>query len=315
MTTPDPLPRGIVTPLVTFLADDGGPDAGAMQALVDYQLDNGIHGLLAVGSTGELGNLTPEQRVRTIEIVAAAASGRAPVWAGVVGLGTTEAVLAAERAVTAGADALLVLPPMFFDSSDAELERHFTLVAEAVDVPLVAYDVPPRTPRKIPSAVIAALAESGVLRGVKDSSGDLTAGRLTVEATQGVEGFRRYIGSEITIDAAFTLGFDGIVPGFANVLPRPAVEIFDAHVGGDAAGASAAQRGFLELFEILRIALPGAGGPAAAVNALKVGTAVALGLPTPAISEPMAQPDAEFAGAVAAVVQPLLAAARARVEA
>jgi 4-hydroxy-tetrahydrodipicolinate synthase len=283
-----------------------------MAALVDYQLDNGIHGLLAVGSTGELGNLTDEQRVRTVEIVAEAVAGRAPVWAGVVGLGTTDAVRAARSAAAAGADALLVLPPMFFDSSDDELERHFTLVAEAVDVPLVAYDVPPRTPRKIPSSVVASLAASGVLRGVKDSSGDLTGGRLTVEATRGVDGFRCYIGSEITMDAAFTLGFDGIVPGFANVLPGPAVAVFDAHRALDAAGALAAQREFLELFEILRIALPGAGGPAAAVNALKVGSALALGLPTPAISEPMVQPSAEFVRAVAAVVEPLLAATTAK---
>lgn len=307
MAHPEPLPRGIVTPLVTFIAPDGGPDTAAMGALVDYQIDNGIHGLLAVGSTGELGNLTDDQRVETIEIVAAASAGRVPVWAGVVGFGSTDAVIAARRAVAAGADALLVLPPMFFDSSDSELERHFSLVAEAVDVPIVAYDVPPRTPRKLPSQVIANLAQQGVLQGVKDSSGDLTAGRLTVELTSGIAGFRPYVGSEITLDAAFLLGFQGIVPGFANVLPRPAVEIFEAHDGGERAAAHAAQVRYLELFEILRVALPGAGGPAAAVNALKIGAAHALGLSTPAISEPMVQPTAEFVERVVGIVSRLLA--------
>jgi 4-hydroxy-tetrahydrodipicolinate synthase len=302
MSTPHPLPRGIVTPLVTFLADSGGPDVASMRALVDYQIDNGIHGLLAVGSTGELGNLTEDQRVETIEIVVAAAAGRVPVWAGVVGQGTTDAVIAARRAVGAGADALLVLPPMFFDSSDAELERHFSLVHEAVDVPLVAYDVPPRTPRKIPGAVIASLAAKGVLQGVKDSSGDLTAGRLTVELTRDIEGFLAYVGSEITLDAAFTLGFDGIVPGFANVLPRPSVDVFEAYDRGDRAAAFAAQRQYLDLFEVLRVALPGAGGPAAAVNALKIGAAHALGLATPRISEPMTQPTTEFVERVTGIV-------------
>ncbi|WP_308800039.1 dihydrodipicolinate synthase family protein [Agromyces silvae] len=300
MITPDALPRGIVTPLVTFLDADGEPDAAAMAALVESQLAAGIHGLLAVGSTGELGTLTPARRARTIEIVADAVDGRVPVWAGVVGHGTDDAVLAAREAENAGAGALLVLPPMFFDSSDTELERHFTLVADAVDVPVVAYDVPPRTPRKLPAGVIANLARSGVLAGVKDSSGDLTAGRLMVDAVAGIDGFRSYIGSEITIDAAFVLGFDGIVPGFANVLPRPAVELFEAAVDGRV--DAEAQRRYLELFEVLRVPLAGGGGPATAINALKTGAAHMLGLALPPVAEPFTQPDAVFAERIAAIV-------------
>jgi 4-hydroxy-tetrahydrodipicolinate synthase len=300
MNSSTALPAGIVTPLVTFLTGDGEVDAAAMRRLVDDQLDAGIHGLLAVGSTGELGTLAPAARTRAVEIVAEAAAGRAPVWAGVVGLGTGEAVAAARDAAAAGADALLVLPPMFFDSSDAELERHFSLVRESVDLPTVAYDVPPRTPRKIPAGVIARLAERGVLSGVKDSSGDLTAGRLTIEAVSGVEGFRAYIGSEITIDAAFVLGFDGIVPGFANVLPEPAVALYDAH-RSDRVDA-AAQRRYLELFAVLRVGLAAAGGPAAAINALKVATAHVLGLPVSPMAEPLTQPTPAFAEQVAAIV-------------
>lgn len=300
MNTPDALPRGIVTPLVTFLGADGDPDAAAMTTLVESQLSAGIHGVLAVGSTGELGTLTPARRTRTIEIVADAAAGRVPVWAGVVGHGTDDAVLAARDAASAGATALLVLPPMFFDSSDSELERHFTVVAESVDLPVIAYDVPPRTPRKLPVDVVANLAAAGVLRGVKDSSGDLTAGRLMVEAVSGVDGFRSYIGSEITIDAAFLLGFDGIVPGFANVLPGPAVELFDAALSGRV--DAEAQRRYLELFEVLRVPLAGAGGPAAAINALKTGAAHVLGLPLPPVAAPFTQPDEAFAEQIARIV-------------
>lgn len=300
MNTPDALPHGIVTPLVTFLAQDGDPDPAGMAALVEHQLQAGIHGLLAVGSTGELGLLTPSQRTRTIELVAESAAGRAPVWGGVVGLGTLETVAAARDAVGAGADALLVLPPMFFDSSDDELVRHFTAVAEAVDVPVVVYDVPPRTPRKIPASVVERLARSGAIRGVKDSSGDLTAGRLTIQAVADVPGFRNYIGSEITIDAAFVLGFDGIVPGFANVLPRPAVELFDAAAAGRI--AEGAQSRYLELFEVLRVPLAGAGGPAAAINALKTGAAHVLGIEQAPVVEPFTQADPAFRDRVAEIV-------------
>lgn len=301
MTTRDALPSGIVTPLVTFLTADGDPDAAAMKTLADAQISSGIHGLLAVGSTGELGSLTPARRAKTIEIVAEAAAGRIPVWGGVAGLGTDETVVAAREAVAAGADAVLVLPPLFFDSSDGELTRHFSLVAEAVDVPVVAYDVPPRTPRKLPVGVIARLAADGALAGVKDSSGDLTAGRLMVEAVAGHEGFRTYIGSEITIDAAFILGFDGIVPGFANVLPGPAVAMYDAHRAGRS--DREAVRRYLALFDVLRVALDGAGGPAAAINALKVGAAHSLGLPVSSVAEPFAQPTEDFTARIRHIVE------------
>lgn len=300
MTTRDALPAGIVTPLVTFLTAEGEPDPAAMRALVDAQIASGIHGLLAVGSTGELGSLTPVQRTRTIEIVTDAAGGRVPVWGGVAGLGTQEAVVAARDAVAAGADAVLVLPPLFFDSADGELERHFEIVAAAVDVPVIAYDVPPRTPRKIPAQVVAALANSGALAGVKDSSGDLTAGRLMIDAVADVAGFRAYIGSEITIDAAFVLGFDGIVPGFANVLPAPAVALYEAHRAG-VPDADAVRR-YLALFEVLRVGLDGAGGPAAAINALKVGASHTLGLPVSPVAEPFTQPSEEFSDRIRRIV-------------
>jgi 4-hydroxy-tetrahydrodipicolinate synthase len=304
------LPVGIVTPLVTFFDPEGGVDRDAMTRLVDSQLDAGIHGLLAVGSTGELGGMTPSMRTAAIEIVVGAASGRAPVWAGAAGLSTAETVDAAVDAARAGADAILALPPLFFDSSDDELVRHFSMLAEAVDIPVIAYDVPPRTPRKIPMGVVVRLAEAGVLAGVKDSSGDLTAGRLTNEATAGIPGFRSYIGSEVTIDAAFVLGFDGIVPGFANVLPRPAVEIFEAWRHG--AIGREAQAEYVRLFEILRVHLAHAGGPAAAINALKVGAAHTLGLDgTPPVTEPFVQPTEEFSAAVRAVVDALVPSAHA----
>lgn len=300
--THDPVVPGIITPLVTFVDGGGDPDRAAMARLVEHQVEAGVHGLLAAGSTGELGNLTPAQRIRTTEVVAEAVAGRVPVWAGVAGLGTTDTVLAARDAAAAGADALLVLPPLFFDVSDDELVRHFSAVADAVDIPLVAYDVPPRTPRKIPVGVLVALGLSGALRGVKDSSGDLTAGRLAVAATAGIPGFRVYVGSEITMDAAFVLGFHGIVPGFANVMPAPAVRLHDAWSRGDLEAARGEQAAYLELFRILAVPLPGAGGPAAAVNAIKVATAAVLGLPLPAISEPLTQPTAQFAAAIAAVL-------------
>src|SRR5690606_1032299 len=105
------------------------------KALVEQQIAGGVAGLLVNGSTGELGNLTPAEQSAVLRAVAEATSGRLPIWAGVAGLGTADAVIAATAAEADGADALLALPPLFFDASDAELADHFRAVASAVSIP------------------------------------------------------------------------------------------------------------------------------------------------------------------------------------
>ena len=296
------LPAGIVTPLVTFVESSGFCDPKATSALIAQQLQGGVDGVLALGSTGEVGNFDAAQRSSVLRAVVAEVGGRVPVWCGVAGLGTADAIAAAVAAQDDGADALLVLQPLLFDSSPAELTTHFTAVADAVDLPVIAYDVPSRTPGKLPVPVIADLASSGVISGVKDSSGDLTAGRLLCETTKGVEGFRTYIGGEIMIDVALGLGFDGAVPGLANVLPAIAVDLHRAWTEGDTATAVRLQRRYIDLLRILDVPLAGAGAAAHAIAAIKTATANVVGLPTPRSTTPLVQPDDAFAAAVATVV-------------
>ncbi len=152
------LPSGVVTPLVVFRTDDGAPYRAATKALVEHQLAAGVHGLLVNGSTGELGHLVTAERSAVLRAVVEAAAGRVPVWAGVAGLGTTDAVTAAREAEAGGADAALVLPPLFFDTSDAELAEHFRRVAAAIGMPVLAYDVPVRAPRKLPVSLLVGLS-------------------------------------------------------------------------------------------------------------------------------------------------------------
>lgn len=297
------LPPGIITPLVTFVDRSGKPDKEATAALVDHQITGGVAGLLAVGSTGELGNLSQDQRSATIRAVVEETRGRVPVWAGVAGLGTTDTVNAARAAESEGADALLALQPLFFDASDAELGAHFRAVDAAVTIPVLAYNVPARTPRTLPTSLLRDLGEEGVLAGVKDSSGDLAVGRQLCYATTHLPEFHTYIGSEITIDAALHLGFQGAVPGLANVLPHVAVQIHDAWTAGETEGVGRAQQTYLELLRIIDAPLPAAGFSARAINAIKVATAVVLGLPVPLATTPFIQPDEGFVESVRAVVE------------
>jgi 4-hydroxy-tetrahydrodipicolinate synthase len=256
---------------------------------------------------GELGNLTPDQRQAMLETVVGAAAGRVPVWSGVAGLSTGEAVASARRAATAGADALLALPPLYFDYSDVELARHFGAISDAVQVPLLAYDIPQRSPRKLPLTLVAELAASGVLAGIKDSSADLTAARQLCFRTAEIPGFRPYIGTEVAIDAAVTLGFAGSVPGLANILPDVGVAIDAAARSGDFAAADRAQRIYLGLMQLLQIPLAAGSGLSVSTNAFKAATCRVIGLGSFHPVPPVTAPDAAFLDSVTAVLDPLLA--------
>lgn len=300
------LPTGIVTPLVAFVTDDGRPDVPAMTKLVEHQINGGVAGLLVNGSMGELGNLSPAQRRAMVAAVVQAAAGRAPVWAGVAGLGTAEALLGARDAAAEGADALLALPPLYFDYSDSELQRHFSAIANAVDVPVLAYDIPQRSPRKLPPSLVATLAADGVLRGVKDSSGDLTAARQVCLMTAGVPGFRAYIGTEIAIDLAATVGFAGAVPGLANILPDVGVAIDAAARAGDFAAAARAQRVYVGLLDLLAIPLASGSGLSVATNSFKAATGRLIGIPDFQPLPPVTAPTTEFITMVANLLDPLV---------
>jgi 4-hydroxy-tetrahydrodipicolinate synthase len=300
-----PLPLGIVTPLVAFVDERGVPDAEATTALIDHQVRGGVAAVLVNGSMGELGNLTAPQRAVMVDTVVAATAHRIPVWAGVGALGTADAIAGAVQAEQAGADALLVLPPLYFVTADAEVERHFGAVAAAVSIPVLAYDLPQRAPRKLAPESIARMGRNGVLAGVKDSSGDMTAGRRVCMQTADIPGFRCYAGTELAIDAAPALGFAGSVPGLANIFPDVAATADAAARDGDRATAERAQAVYAELFSLVGIPLDGAGASTVAFNAFKAATASVIGIPNPPTLAPMTPPTAEFLAAVAAIVDRL----------
>jgi len=291
-----------VTPLVAFTTADGSADTASMNALVEHQLNGGVAGVLVNGSMGEVGNLSETVRAAMIRTVVDAVAGRVPVWAGVAGLGTVDTAEAARKAEAGGVDALLVLPPLFFEFSDDELRRHFEVVAKSVTTPVIAYDVPPRSRRKMSTELIGRLGDDGVIAGVKDSSGSITSARAASLRTADIAGFGVYLGTEAAIDAAPALGARGSVPGIANIAPGVAVDADAGARAGKVADAEAAQRILIRLLSLLDLSAPGAGATTVAVNAFKAATAIAMGRPAPAAVEPMATPDASFVEAVRRIV-------------
>jgi len=165
-----PALRGAMTALVTPFTREGGLDLPALERLVRWQIEQGIHGLVPCGTTGEGATLDDEEKAQVVSTVVAAAGGRVPVVAG-VGSNSTRATLAAARsAAAAGADALLVVSPYYNKPNRSGMIAHYEAVAGETDLPVVVYNVPGRTGQNLGAPLILRLAEIPNVVGVKEAS-------------------------------------------------------------------------------------------------------------------------------------------------
>lgn len=245
--------RGVVTPLVTPLTDTGELDEDALGRVADEQLGAGARAVFVGGSTGEVALQPDAVRRRVVEVAVAAAAGRAPVIAGAMDTGTLRVIDHAVAAVEAGAAAVVAAPPFYIAPGVAEVVRHYELIAAAVEVPVVAYDIPAATHSPLPLPALARLAQQGTIAAFKDSSGDLAGFRRALAALRGT-GVTALTGSEVFADVAVQLGASGIVPGLGNVDPNGYPAILRAVEAGDPAAAAAEQERLIALFAIIDVA-------------------------------------------------------------
>jgi 4-hydroxy-tetrahydrodipicolinate synthase len=251
---PRPLPRfGVLVPLVTPLLPDGTVDTDSLGRLLDFQLAAGVDGLLVVGSSGESVALSAAERLRAAAHAVAHVGERAHVMLGVPTQGTLDAAAEAAALAGLGPDSLLVAAPAGLRLSDSELIGHFRTIARQADAPVVAYEVPSRVGSSLSPDLIAALAADGIIAGVKDSSGNLTAGRVMATATRPLDQFVRYTGSEELIDASLLAGYDGTIPGLANVFPRFHVELVRRAARQDWTGARDVQELIIKLLDLYHL--------------------------------------------------------------
>jgi 4-hydroxy-tetrahydrodipicolinate synthase len=253
--------RGVVPPVCTPLDSRGKVDTASLARLVEHLVNGGVHGLFALGSTGEVAYLTDEQRVTTLRTVVEAAAGRVPVLAGVIDTTTARVIDHAGAAAALGADALVATAPFYTRTHAKEIAGHFRRLRAAVDLPLFAYDIPVAVHSKLSAGLVRELAEDGTLAGLKDSSGDEGGlRRLLVElgGRGGREvgpapGFSVLTGSELTVDAALLAGADGVVPGIGNVDPAGYVRLYEAARAGDWTLAAQEQERLVELFGMVDV--------------------------------------------------------------
>jgi len=226
--------HGSIVALITPFRN-GSIDPTALQSLVEWHIEQGTHGLVPVGTTGESPTLSHDEHERVVELVVEAAARRVPVIAGAGSNSTDEAIHLAEHAARVGADAILVVTPYYNKPTQDGLFAHFKAVHDATDLPLIIYNIPGRSAVDMTVDTMAALAKLRNIVGVKDATCDLARPLLTALACG--EDFCQLSGEDITALAFLAHGGQGCISVTANVAPRQCSEMQDAWLRGDASGA------------------------------------------------------------------------------
>lgn len=255
MTTTTPAPArhpvltGAITALVTPMLLKGAVDWGALDHLVEVQIDQGIDGLCACGTTAEAATLDEAERDAIILRVVKAARGRVPVIAGTGHNSTRMTIEAHKRAQALGADFGLVVTPYYNKPTPEGLYAHYKAVAEASSLPIIMYNVPSRTGCDMQPDVIVELAALPSIQGVKEATGDL--GRLDALRSR-VDGRFALLSGDDATSCAFTLmGGDGVISVTSNVVPKAMAQLMAHARQGKLQEARAAQDALLALFDIL----------------------------------------------------------------
>jgi 4-hydroxy-tetrahydrodipicolinate synthase len=226
--------RGSMTALVTpFKA--GAFDEEAFRAHVAWQIESGTTGLVPVGTTGESPTLSHDEHKRVVEACIAEARGRAPVIAGAGSNNTAEAIDLAIHAERAGADALLVVTPYYNKPTQEGLYQHFKAVNDAVGIPIIIYNIPPRSVVDMSVETMARLFELGNIAGVKDATGDLA--RVSRQRTAMGPDFIQLSGEDMTALAYNAAGGHGCISVVSNIAPALCAQMQQASLKGDYAAA------------------------------------------------------------------------------
>jgi 4-hydroxy-tetrahydrodipicolinate synthase len=253
--------QGIFVPMLTPLSADESVDESSLRRLVDFLVEAGVHGVWAMGTTGEFAALPEAERARGVEATVDQVAGRVPVVANIGDSSTTLALRHARHAVAAGADALALTPPHYYPHSMDEMLIHFRALKEAFpDLPLLVYNIPQTVKVKMSLQTTLQLAREGTVQGIKDSQNDLRWFRLLVRGIRedGLEDqFRLFLGTRMLIDAAFVIGAHGAIPATSNVTPAAAAESWEAVVRGDMSLAARAQEVIIDYENLAEIARGG----------------------------------------------------------
>jgi 4-hydroxy-tetrahydrodipicolinate synthase len=242
---------GSIVALVTPMRDDGSIDYDALRRLIDWHVAEGTDCIGVVGTTGESPTVSVEEHCEIIRVAVEHAKGRVPIMAGAGGNSTHEAIELSRYAKKVGADCTLSVVPYYNKPSQEGIYRHFKAIAEAVDIPMVLYNVPGRTVADMQVDTVLRLAQVPGIVGIKEATGEIDRAAWLIK--QAPKGFSIYSGDDATAIALMLLGGHGNVSVTANVAPRAMHDLCMAAIEGRAREAAAIHLKLLPLHKNLFI--------------------------------------------------------------
>ena len=284
--------QGSIVAIVTPMHEDGSLDLPGLRKLIDWHIEEGTDGIVIVGTTGESPTVTVEEHCELIRVAVEHVAGRIPVIAGTGGNSTAEAIELTRHAKSVGANASLQVVPYYNRPTQEGMYRHFRTIAEAVDLPVILYNVPGRTVADMSNDTVLRLAQVPGIVGIKDATGNI--GRGTELLRLAPQGFAVYSGDDPTAMALMLCGAKGNISVTANVAPRAMHELCVAAIAGKAAEAIAINNRMLPLHNKLFVE----------PNPVPVKWALAqMGRIPPGIRLPLAPLGADFQPAVVAALR------------
>ena len=227
--------RGAFVAIVTPFTKEGKVDEQGLKELIEFQIKNGTHGIVPCGTTGESATLTHEEHHRVVELTIKTVKGRVPVLAGTGSNSTSESIELTRHAKMAGADGALMITPYYNKPSQEGLYQHFKAVAEAVDLPIILYNVPGRTSVNMLPATVARCAEIDNIVGIKEATANLNQISEVIRLCPA--DFALLSGDDFTAMPTVLIGGTGVISVTSNVMPKEMAAMMDAALAGKIAKA------------------------------------------------------------------------------
>lgn len=244
-----PIYKGSGVAIVTPMNSDGSVNYESFDKIIEYQIQGGTDAIIACGTTGEAATLSEKEHCQVLEFVARKVDGRIPVIAGAGSNDTATAISLSKAAKNYGADAILSVTPYYNKTSQTGLIRHFTAIADAVDLPMILYNVPSRTGCNIKPETYAELCKHDNIVATKEANGDISS----VSKTRSLCGDKLdiYSGNDDQTVPFMSLGALGVISVFANICPQEMHDICQLCLDNDFAQASKMNFKYIELMDMM----------------------------------------------------------------
>ena len=234
-------PHGIIPPIITPFTAEGKVDFPMLRKMTNHLIENGVHGVFPLGTTGEFYAFSNDEVREIFKTVKEEAAGRVPVYGGANHITTRGVIELLGICEEVGVDAVSVLTPMFVTQTQDELYTYYKTIASATNLPIILYNNAPKTNVTITPATVAKLSEIDNIVGAKDSTGDMTNATEYIRLTRGNDNFSVLMGRDTLIYAGLCHGAAGSIAATSNVAPRLVADIYDKFMAGDIKGSLNAQ--------------------------------------------------------------------------